>query len=251
MEKDIDYLLWLKRENELPHPPYSSEREFYDYVAEGNTAAIEELRRKYGNAREDATEKGQLSEDPLRNAVYHMIVNCTIITRRCIAAGMPQEEAYSLSDIFIRRADACRSTDEVARVNDDMSMEFARRMEARKPVREFSPTVSAALRFMSDNLHRRLTAEEIAAEVGCSRSHFSSVFSRQTGMSLTECLRKMRISEAERLISEGVAFSDAACSLGFSSQSHFCRCFKRETGVTPMEFRREKTVIPIKLPLEK
>lgn len=234
--KDLDYLLWLGRENGLPHPPFGDEREFYDMVSRGDVEGILELRRKYPPDIDGGSEKGRLSDDPLRNAIYHLVANCTIITRRCIAAGMPQEQAYTMSDIFIRRADGCRTTEEVAAVNDEMALEFARRMREMASVGA-SSAVKRTLRYMGDNLYGKMTVSDIAAAVGYNRSHLSALFKREMGITITECIRKMRIEEAKKLISKDVRLSVAANSLGFCSQSHFCKCFKEETGMTPLEFR--------------
>lgn len=238
MNKNLDYLLWLKQESNLPHPPFGEEKEFYDLVAEGDVEGILELRRKYGAVPENAaSEKGQLSDNPLRNAIYHLVANCTIITRRCIAAGMPQEQAYTLSDIFIRRADGCRSLNEVSEVNDEMSVEFASRMKEIRGRMAVSPAVKRAMRYIGDNLHRKITAEDISAAAGYNRSHLAVLFKRETGMSMTGYLRKMRIKAAKGLIAKNVPLAVVANSLGFCSQSHFCKCFREETGMTPMAYR--------------
>ena len=234
--KNLDYLLWLRRESGLPHPPYGDEREFYDMVSSGDVEGILELRRKYPPEPDSGSEKGRLSDNPMRNAVYHLVANCTIITRRCIAAGMSQEQAYTLSDIFIRRADLCRSTAEVAEVNDEMALEFAHRMKEAVSG-GFSSTVKRTLRYMGDNLYNKITVSDIAAAAGYNRSHLSTLFKRETGVTITECVRKMRIDEAKKLISKDVPLSAVANSLGFCSQSHFCKCFKDETGMTPLEYR--------------
>lgn len=233
---NTDYLLWLRRENGLPHPPYGDEREFYDMVSSGDVEGILELRRKYPAEPSGGSEKGRLSDNPLRNAIYHLVANCTIITRRCIAAGMAQEQAYTLSDIFIRRADGCRTSEEVAEVNDEMALEFARRMrEAANG--GYSGAVKRTLRYIGDNLHGRLAVSDIAAAAGYNRSHLSALFKRETGLTITEYVRGMRIEEAKKLISKDVRLSVVANSLGFCSQSHFCKCFKEETGMTPLEYR--------------
>lgn len=235
---NIDYLLWLRRENGLPHPPYGDEREFYDMVSSGDVEGILELRRKYPSEPDGGAAKGTLSDNPVRNAIYHLVANCTIITRRCIAAGMPQEQAYTLSDIFIRRADGCRTTAEVAAVNDEMALEFAGRMRAAAGD-GLSPAVKRAVRYVEDNLYNKIAVSDIAAAAGYNRSHLAELFKRETGITMTEYVRKMRIEEAKKLISKDVRLSVVANSLGFCSQSHFCKCFKEETGMTPLEYRAD------------
>lgn len=226
----------LMKERGLPHPPHGDEQEFYQMVADGDVEGILRLRDKYPIIDSANTEKGRLSDDPLRNEIYHLVANCTIITRRCISAGLPQEDAYSLSDMFIRRADRCRSIEEVRDVNDEISLEFAVNMK-RMHMRSVSPAVKRVISFISDNLHKKLTTSDIAKAVGYERTYLSSLFHRETGSTITHYILEKRIEAAKSLISGGVAFSEIWALLGFSSQSHFCRRFKDVTGVSPKKFR--------------
>lgn len=229
------------KERGIPHPPHGEEQEFYQMVVSGDTEGILSLRERYGgdmpgSGDTSGVEKGRLSENPVRNEIYHLVANCTIITRACISAGMPQEDAYSLSDMFIRQADRCRSVAEVRRVNDDMAMEFAGRMK-RLRSRSVSPAVRRAISCISDDLHTKLTAAGIAERLGYNRSYLAVIFKRETGQTITEFILNRRVEAAKSLISGGIRLSEIAEMLGFSSQSHFCRCFKEVTGVTPGEFR--------------
>ncbi len=242
MKKDsVELWINLMKEREIPHPPHSEEQEFYHMVVSGDTEGILRLREKYSaDGAEDngggVTGKGRLSDNPLRNEIYHLVANCTIITRACISAGMPQEDAYYLSDMFIQRADRCKSVDEVRGVNDEMAMEFAGRMK-RIRSRIVSPAVRKTISYISDNLHEKLTAAGISEKIGYNRSYLAVIFKRETGQTITEFVLNRRIEAAKSLISGGIRLSEIAGMLGFSSQSHFCRCFKAVVGVSPGEFR--------------
>ena len=243
MKKDsVELRINLMKERGIPHPPHGEEQQFYQMVVSGDTEGILNLREKYGaeipqNGGGEVTGKGCLSDNPLRNEIYHLVANCTIITRKCIAAGMPQEDAYYLSDMFIRSADCCKSVDEVRRVNDEMALEFAGRMKRIKS-KTVSPAVRKAISCISDNLHEKLTAADIARKIGYNRSYLAVLFRRETGQTITEFILERRIEAAKSLIAGGLKLSEISGMLGFSSQSHFCRCFKKITGVTPGEFRK-------------
>ncbi|WP_368406764.1 helix-turn-helix domain-containing protein [uncultured Ruminococcus sp.] len=63
-------------------------------------------------------------------------------------------------------------------------------------------------------------------------------FKKQTGIDLSEFIRRKKIQEAERLLETDRSLSDIGVLLGFSSQSHFTRVFKEIHGMTPTEFRK-------------
>lgn len=233
---DVELHINLMKELGLPHPPQEEEQEFYRMVVNGDTDGIARLREKYSGGGSPESEKGRLSQDPVRNEIYHLVANCTIITRKCISAGMPQEDAFSLSDMFIQRADTCRTVEAVQRVNDEMAEEFAKRMKKLRS-REYSPGVRRAVRYISDNLHTKLTAEGIAKKMGYQRSYFASMFRRETGATVTRYILERRVEAAQSLIAGGVELSEVWALLGFSSQSHFCSRFRQITGMTPGEYR--------------
>ena len=237
MNENSEYLLSNRLQFGMPHPPFSEEHAFYDIVARGDTDAICELKRLYGDTEGQDSEKGRLSENPLRNAVYHLVVNCTIITRCCISAGMPQEEAYTLSDIFIRQADRCKSVEQVRKVNDDMSMEFAERMKKIHESPNLSPAVRKAVNFIRDNLGKKLTTSVIAEKTGYNRCYMSTLFKKETGATISEYILTRRIEAACSMIKDGVSLSEISEALGFSSQSHFGVQFRRTSGLSPKEYR--------------
>jgi AraC family transcriptional regulator len=85
----------------------------------------------------------------------------------------------------------------------------------------------------------RIFLDEIAREVKIHPSHLARVFRRAHRCTLGEYVRRLRIEFACRqLAGSTTALLDIALDAGFSDQSHFCRAFKRQIGLTPTEFRR-------------
>ncbi len=242
MSDKLQHQLDMQLEYGTPHPPFHEERTFYDIVAAGDTDAILRLKEQYGSAPREssANEKGRLSDDPLRNAVYHLIVNCTIITRRCIASGMPQEEAYNLSDLFIRRADRCRAVSETEALNDEMSLEFARRMKKLHGQPKLSPAVRRTVNFICDELGSRISVQELSERTGYDRSYLAVLFKKETGMTISQYILHKRIHTACSMICNGVELSEISSALGFSSQSHFCAKFRQVMDMSPKEYKRRQ-----------
>lgn len=236
--KNVELNINIMKESQLPHPPQNEEQEFYRMVVCGDIEGIERLRSKYSDCDCGGNEKGQLSQNPVRNEIYHLVANCTIITRKCIAAGMPQEDAFSLSDMFIRRADLCLTKEAVQSVNDDMALTFAKRMNRIHKLNglNYSKGVSFAVRYISDNLYTKLSADDIAKKAGYQRSYFSKLFHREIGLTITDYILKQKIEAAKSLIAGGIALSQISEMLGFFSQSHFCSRFKAVIGMTPSEY---------------
>ena len=75
-----------------------------------------------------------------------------------------------------------------------------------------------------------------------SRAHLSRRFRVESGETLTDFILKEKTEEAKRLL----RYSDKSLTaigmyLGFSSQSHFSRVFRRYASLTPGDYRQKHT----------
>jgi AraC family transcriptional regulator len=78
----------------------------------------------------------------------------------------------------------------------------------------------------------------IAAAAGIHPVHLARVFRRHCGYTLGDYVRKLRVDFAARqLLATDEPLAGIAFAAGFSDQSHFTKVFKRQTGMTPADFR--------------
>lgn len=83
------------------------------------------------------------------------------------------------------------------------------------------------------------------AQMGVSRRHMTEIFANQYAQTPLEYLNARRLEMAKtQLLASGVQVLDVALSLGFESLSAFYTFFKKNTGVTPGEFKKlHKTAV--------
>ena len=92
---------------------------------------------------------------------------------------------------------------------------------------------------MRTALQRKLSVAELAAAAGLSESWFAHAFRTTTGNSPARHLARLRIEEAQRLLSdEKRSIGEVAMATGFADQAHFTRAFRAATGTTPAAWRR-------------
>ena len=95
------------------------------------------------------------------------------------------------------------------------------------------------LTFIEDNIaNAELKIDDLANAVNMGRTVFYNKVKTIVGMSPVELLRHIRIQHAEDMIAKSnEPFSQIAYAVGFSDSRYFGKCFKKQTGLTPSEYR--------------
>lgn len=234
-ERQLAYLAYVNRENDFQHHAYADEMKQYRLMQAGDPEAVEESRCMM--QRNVST---RLSQDPLRNIQYLFIANITIATRFAIEGGLPGETAYNASDMYIRKMDLCGSVDEVMELHREMYAWFTQKMAGLRAQSVYSRPVAQCLHYIDANLHTAVRLTDLANTVSLSPSYLSTVFKKETGLSVSEYVMRRKIDTACNMLRySGYSASQIGEILAFSSQSHFIRCFRSTAGITPYEYRQK------------
>jgi AraC-like DNA-binding protein len=87
----------------------------------------------------------------------------------------------------------------------------------------------------------RRSNREWASELGVSESHFYRLFKETYGQSPASFAERHCIKQAEKwLLGTDTPIIDIAMNLGFKTSQHFATVFKKNTGVTPSAWRKNK-----------
>ena len=217
------------------HNSYSQEQFLLNVVRKGDSAVLLEW---FASA--PAVRGGTLAKEQLRQVRNTFIVSTTLVSRAAIQGGMNEDEAFSLSDAYIRKCEVLNTPQQISNLQYHMVLDYTERVE--KIRRGKYP--STLVRDVADYVHRHLSepvsTEAIARELFVSRPYLSSKFKEEMGETLTDFILNEKMEEAKRLL----RYTDKTATmigsyLGFSSQSHFCRVFKKYTGHTPAEYRKK------------
>lgn len=106
--------------------------------------------------------------------------------------------------------------------------------------RQVSRTVSRILQIIETSYERDISLDELADQVNISPNYLSSLFKKEMQQNFADYLVHYRIEKSkELLLGTYLKFSEVAYQSGFTNHSYFSRTFKRITGVSPREFRRQ------------
>jgi AraC-like DNA-binding protein len=137
----------------------------------------------------------------------------------------------------------------ITRVNhllDDLLILITRKLTQQSiSHRDFPQTFLKLEEELRKNLSHHWTVEEMAALVGLGTTAFGDKVKSFTGFSPMNYLINIRISEAIKLLKRAdVNLTDIALDTGFYSSQHFSTTFKKLTGYTPSQFRKNNILKP-------
>ena len=220
--------------SEILHNTLAMEQTIVTFVRRGDTVALREWISKA-----PAVRPGLMAADPLRQTKNTFLVTATLVSRAAIRGGMDIEDALSLSDAYVQKCELMNHPEPVVQLQLRMVFDYTERVEKLRLGRAPSRFVLDVTNYVYHHLSEPVTTEEIAKALFLSRSRLSVRFKRETGQNLVDFILREKTEEAKRLL-RYTDKSAAAISayLGFSSQSHFSRVFRKYAGCLPLEYRR-------------
>ncbi len=107
---------------------------------------------------------------------------------------------------------------------------------------EYRRRICLAMNFISANLDRELSLEEIAGSASFSVFHFHRIFRAVVGETVAGFTRRLRLEAAAHrlLLARRQSVTHIAHACGFSSSQNFARAFRQQFGLTPSAYRKSK-----------
>ncbi len=104
-----------------------------------------------------------------------------------------------------------------------------------------SPIVKGALQYVRLNHDSNINRECVAAHIKTSPEHLSRLFTQECGMNLTDYINRCKIHKSKDYMGKDSLYTiqKVASSVGFQNVNYFSRLFKKHTGMTPTEFRKQ------------
>jgi len=108
--------------------------------------------------------------------------------------------------------------------------------------------LSYSRRFLEEHFNQAIDYHVLADLSGCGYHRFRHLFKEKTGLSPLRYVMELRLERAKKLLLSGMRVSKTADECGFYSEAQFSRIFKRETGLSPREFRKAEDLRPVPSP---
>lgn len=236
IDVELTKSLFTQREFEKLHLSYTKEFSFYYAVQKGDLPRLKTLLVPLTDSAH-----GFLSKNIIRNMQYHFCIGVAMITRFCVDGGMDHELAYTLSDLYIQRADNSITVEQINHLHMQMVYEYTNRMRKLHQETISSKSIILCLDYIHSHLHDSININTLASIASLNPSYLSTLFKKQTGLSVHSYIIDKKVEAAKNLLQYSTYSSvDIANYLSFSSHSHFIFVFKKHIGITPCAFRNKK-----------
>lgn len=124
--------------------------------------------------------------------------------------------------------------------------QIAESQEQRSESLKHDSSVWRAIRFIEQNYYLDIDVEMLCEHVNYSRSYLSRTFKAETNMTIPEYTNRIRIQNAINLLKTSkMPIKDVALSVGMKDSFYFSKLFKKITGETPREFRKNNGLVSV------
>ncbi|MBQ8984105.1 MAG: helix-turn-helix domain-containing protein [Lachnospiraceae bacterium] len=234
LNQDITQALFEQREIRMSHLALDREYLFFHAIKNGDSKEVLRLMEPLTN-----DQLGTLSDNPVNNLRYHLIITIALTTRFCIEAGLDSERAYTLSDIYIRRADHIRTTNEITKLHREVILEFTKIMRQIKKEQVTSLPVLKVYQYVEAHLHEKINLDAMSEELHITKNYLCGLFKKETGRTIGGYITEQKINTAKELLAyTDYTLQEISSYLAYSSMSHFIKVFHSSTGLTPSGYRQ-------------
>lgn len=145
----------------------------------------------------------------------------------------------------IRQVEAERRLEALAPVQQEPESELSAPEAEEAPHAESENSQTALVmahvrRYLEDNYMFDISLDSVGEILHISPAYLSAQFKKYQKMNFLDCLTELRINAAKELLNDPFRSSaEVASMVGYEDASYFARAFKKRTGVTPTQYRKQ------------
>lgn len=183
---------------------------------------------------------GTLGPSQLRSMKNSLIILNSMCLRAAISGGLDSETAYTLGELYVKRIESAQSILDLAKLSHIIKRDYCLRVKRISAPQIENLYVLKASEYIQEHLYKKITAQELAGQVGVTPEYLSLLFQKNLNISIPQYIAQQKILEAKKLLRfTDKSLAEIAALLCFSSQSYFQQQFRRIRGLTPAAYREK------------
>ena len=248
VSKNIKVTMEMKKANTFiqesfashSHDTYEIEQLISKYIEKGDVENLETF-FKYISKNVNLSE-GKLADNELRQQKNLFIGLIAVIGKGpLIRGGVSIEEAYNLIDFYTQECEKLNTIEAINNLRYTALTNLVKLVRNNKSEGAYSADVLQAVDYIKANITTNIGIEDVLSKIRRKRTSFLNQFKSETNYTLGKYIQKVKLEEAKNLLEfTNTSILDISLIFNFSSQSYFHNVFKKEYGITPLEFRKKK-----------
>ena len=180
----------------------------------------------------------QRLNDSLRDRKNNLVILKTLLRKAAEYGGVHPLHIHRLSSHFSGQIENARTIKESLALQEEMIRSFCLLVKEHS-LSQYSFYVGQTITLVQYDLTADLSLKTTAAQLNVNPSYLSNLFHKECGCTLTEFVNRQRIDRAVLLLSNSKkAVQEIAAECGIQDVNYFIKLFKRQTGLTPNQYRR-------------
>ena len=220
-----------KKSVEALETRYKNEAFLMECIAHGDYRSIENMERL-----NSADIKPRLS-DSIRDRKNFMIILNTICRKAAQTAYIHPVHLDEISRKFAIKIEDCTSIAQLEVLENEITRKYCLLVQSHS-LRTYSKPIQNVINYISFNLTADLSLNALSEEFMLNSSYLSTLFKKETGVTLTNFVNNKRIEHAIYLLNTTQsAIQDIAAQCGINDVNYFTKLFKKLKNMTPTQYR--------------
>ena len=213
---------------------YAYEKELMDAVSSGQAHKAEFF---FPTSREDFFEL-RIS-DTLRNSKNYLIIMNTLCRKAAETGGVHPFYLNKLSSEYAEKIEALQSTKDMYKFMQDIFGNYCNLVKDHS-TKNYSNTIQNVILYIESNLDSDLGLNHLAKLNNINPCYLSTLFKKETDMTITDFIAKKRMSLAKHLLEDtDFQIQSIAQKCGILDLQYFSKVFKKYAGKSPRKYREE------------
>ncbi len=215
---------------------YTIENELINAVSKGLTHKAEMI---FSNIKPENALESRLT-DNLRNTKNYMIILNTLLRKAAEQGKVHPYHIDLVSSDLALKIEAMQASSECEDLLKYMVKKYCRLVNKHSQ-KSYSLLIQKVTTQIESDLSSDLSLNNLASIFGVNPSYLSSLFKKETGVTLTEYVNKKRVERAkELLLSTNLQIQNISQRCGILDVNYFTKTFKKHTGLTPKKYRENQ-----------
>ena len=217
---------------------WKAEQEMLQMFREGNPNYMKAISKSTGLSSGVKFDVG----DSLRKQKNDVIVLLVLCSRASIEGGLNPSIAYTLNDYYMQRIEEAKNPTVISNLSTAMVEDFMQRVRSAKQNTDVSSHIQNICDYITMNPGEKFSIADLAKRIGYTVYYFSHKFKAETGVSVTDFIKQVKLEKAKLLLSAtDMSIQEISDELTFGSRSHFSSSFSKFTGMSPSEYRMKNS----------